>query len=409
MRKSFGAALLLLAAGPASADVADVWAVNDGEKVLRDDLANPNRKGNSAWDGKAVSLFSARNEIVSFQVIVQSGDAGARAGDVQLPALRLRGQGAALSHRKPGADVTDWRGRHIERFTQHYVEIRKRTPPGWFYNKNAAPAPMTGWVPDALVPETARPGRGGLPIDIGPSRNQGFWFDVHVPRDHPAGAYEGTLAVLEEGKKIREIPVALRVHDFTLPDENHFLAMICFDGELNPRHPNADPALFAAYHRLARRHRVEFTHAYRAPPPKDQQDRITGEAFTAAHGYAGPGEGIGYRIVPASFYGAPQKWKGESGWKEADRFMEWLAGVRKDAVTFLYLEDEPPPQRFPEIAALGNHHHANPGPGRKLPMLLTKWPHAPLEGAIDVWCTPTSHCSIEKRKEEAGKGRKWWV
>ncbi len=146
--------------------------------------------------------------------------------------------------------------------------------------------------------------------------------------------------------------------------------MICFDGGLGHRHPGADAGLTAAYHRFAKRHRVEFTHAYGAPPPRDQLERVTGEAFTASRGYAGPGEGVGYRIVPASFYGAPAKWRGEGGWKEADRFMGWLEGIRRDAVTFLYLEDEPPPRRFPEIAALGRHHHSNPGPGRRLPMLL---------------------------------------
>ena len=31
--------------------MAKVWAINDGEKVDRADLKNPNRDKNSAWDG----------------------------------------------------------------------------------------------------------------------------------------------------------------------------------------------------------------------------------------------------------------------------------------------------------------------------------------------------------------------
>ncbi len=55
------AAFLALLARPcaaAAADVADVWAVNDGEKIPRDDPANPNRGGNSVWDGRSISLFT---------------------------------------------------------------------------------------------------------------------------------------------------------------------------------------------------------------------------------------------------------------------------------------------------------------------------------------------------------------
>ena len=37
--------------GSAMASVKSVWAVNDGEKVEREDLQNPNKQTNSAWDG----------------------------------------------------------------------------------------------------------------------------------------------------------------------------------------------------------------------------------------------------------------------------------------------------------------------------------------------------------------------
>ena len=50
-----------------------VWAVNDGEKVERDDLDNPNKTANSAWDGHKIKIFGARNEIIAFQLIVEAG------------------------------------------------------------------------------------------------------------------------------------------------------------------------------------------------------------------------------------------------------------------------------------------------------------------------------------------------
>ena len=44
--------------------------MGDGEKVERDEKASPLEARNAVWDGRTVSLFGARNEIVAFQVIV---------------------------------------------------------------------------------------------------------------------------------------------------------------------------------------------------------------------------------------------------------------------------------------------------------------------------------------------------
>src|SRR5215217_6611728 len=67
---------------------ARVWAVNDGEKVERDDLANRNRASNSAWDGRRIKIFGARNEVVAFQVVVESGAEGIGELRVALPELK---------------------------------------------------------------------------------------------------------------------------------------------------------------------------------------------------------------------------------------------------------------------------------------------------------------------------------
>ena len=63
---------------PAESAVRAIWAVNDGEKVERDDRAHPARAGNSAWDRRRVRLFGARNEIVAVQVIVEADAKGHR-------------------------------------------------------------------------------------------------------------------------------------------------------------------------------------------------------------------------------------------------------------------------------------------------------------------------------------------
>jgi len=76
-RKQFLATLAAARAIPAqTAPAGSVWAVHDGEKVEKDDLQNPYKTRNSAWDGGTIKLFAGRNEVVAFQVIVEAGGAG---------------------------------------------------------------------------------------------------------------------------------------------------------------------------------------------------------------------------------------------------------------------------------------------------------------------------------------------
>ncbi len=405
------AALLVgsIATEDAVAAISEVWAVNDGEKVKREDLTNPNKTGNSAWDGQAISVFGARNEIVAFQVILEADAEGASYVDVMLEGL-THSSGEKLSYKPAPADVTDWRGREIERFTQHYLHITSGTRPGWFYNREAPLPDPTGWVPDALVPENAVRGRGGMPFDIEASVNQGVWFDIYIPKNVPAGDYTGVVKVTEGERTVRELPVTLRVYDFTLPDERNFNAMIFFSsGQLTARHGSDSGELTAAYHRLAHRHRVEFTHAYSPDAGPDMLARIDGSAFTPEHGYVGPGEGHGYRILPASFYGINQSWQGDSAWATADAFITWLDKVKPDAITFLYITDEPPRDRYPWIREVGEHLRANPGPGQRLPMFVTTGPREELAAGIDIWCTVTNRYNKERAAEQAALDKKWWV
>ena len=100
-----GLALALALAAPAArAGVARVWAVSDGEKIEQDDLAHPAKKGNSGWDGKAVRLFGAGNEVLAVQVMIESDAGGIKALSASLPELRRRGGTERIAYAPPGAD-----------------------------------------------------------------------------------------------------------------------------------------------------------------------------------------------------------------------------------------------------------------------------------------------------------------
>ena len=56
---------------PAWAAINRVWAVDDGEKIKRDDITHPlaSDPNNLVWNGTTIQLFGAKNEIVAFQLI----------------------------------------------------------------------------------------------------------------------------------------------------------------------------------------------------------------------------------------------------------------------------------------------------------------------------------------------------
>lgn len=407
------ALLILPMAGRAG--INRIWAVNDGEKIKRDDLNNPNRLENSAWDGQTISIFGARNEIVGFQVIVEAGASGAKQVDVSLDEL-VHADGSKLAWRPPTEDPTDTRDRQIERFIEHYLEIAQPSPPvplGWFYEKEAAPKDMIGWVPDALVPFNAKSDQGGGPFDIQAQHNQGIWFDIYIPKEMPAGAYKGTVRVAEGSNLLKEIPISLRVYDFTLPDQTHLPVMIFLaKGLIGPRHgaesEKAAEELIERYHRMGHRHRIELTDAYVPPGTAAELHRLGGAAFTAQHGYSGPGEGIGYRIVPASFWEVWEDWMGDKAHATADAFMIWLKKVKPDAITFLYIADEPRRGQLNRVKKVAELHRDNPGPGRGLPMFVTARPSPVLEGLIDIWATVANQVDLKQVAEQKAKGRDWW-
>jgi hypothetical protein len=156
--------VLLIGAGRVDADVRRVWAVDDGEKVERDARNHPALARNTVWDGRVARLAGARNEIVAVQVIVEADGRGVRELSARLPSLvspRDR-----ITYQPPRADPTDFVGRPIQIFAVNYMLVTASSHASWVFRRNspAAPADPTGWKPVQLVPENARPGRGGLPV-----------------------------------------------------------------------------------------------------------------------------------------------------------------------------------------------------------------------------------------------------
>jgi hypothetical protein len=141
-------------------------------------------------DGAPVHLEAAANEYVSFQVHVTT----------ESPVQRIDFDFAGLT--APGGPRLG-RG-EFEAYAQ------------WYHDLGAS----VGWVPDALVPLARLNEPVGVPwkqVAIPKQTTQGFWIDLFVPRDTPAGRYTGHLSVLCDGQATA-IPLALDIWPFAIPD-----------------------------------------------------------------------------------------------------------------------------------------------------------------------------------------------
>ena len=391
----------------ASADIQTVWAVNDGEKIERDDVSHHAKAGNSTWDGKRIRLFAARNEIVAFQVIVEADERGIAKLAASLPELRSP-SGGRIVYMPPASDPTDYIGRPIHLFSVNYMNVTSPSYASWVYRRGtpAAPSDPTGWKPVQLVPENARAGKGGFPLAVPPRQNQAIWIEIFTRRDLPAGKYVGNIKISADGSS-REVPLELEVLDFVLPDANSMHAMVYYE----PAQPelyqgqNLDPE----YHRFAHRQRVELVHAYDVERVQREMGRFTGADFTREKKYEGPGEGVGNVIVPASFYNPGKDYdERTSAWKASDVWMSFLRRVQPNAITFLYMPDEPKEPVYARILKIAENVHSNPGPGRALPILVThRWIEA-LDPAIDIWASGPRGYDIARAVSERKRGRDYW-
>ncbi len=66
------------------------------------------------------------------------------------------------------------------------------------------------WFPDPLV--------GNAPFDVKPGLAKTLWVSVDVPAGTPPGDYTGILRVAPEEKPATEVPISVKVWNFTLPE-----------------------------------------------------------------------------------------------------------------------------------------------------------------------------------------------
>ncbi len=388
----------------ARAELASVWALDDGTKIKATDLDNPLESGNGVFDANApkVSIFAARNEIVSFQVILEGG-----AGATQNVGVSLESIGPIGNSGMTGQWDSWYVGRRIELFEEHYLNITTRSHDlAWVPGSDAEPAEMTGWIPDALIPLEART------LTVPAQRNQGVWIDIFVPSETPAGIYNGTLTVKIDGQACSlptcQLPVELQVLNATLPDTPTAKTMLFFSGgdgdrDLMYSRYSDDPwgddfalaeSMRMRHWKLGRRHRITMFIGEKDAPDTYLQGRIEGTSFSSSAGYYGPGMGVGQGMYSIHTYG------GTLTPQEANTWKNWFDIHGPGVEYFLYTMDEPDSGDFDTINAIASE-------AKPVPSFVT---HEPADGLdVDIYCAGAGHYFIAQAQQATAQGKRVWT
>jgi hypothetical protein len=445
----FSMTLIILAAALIStilscsrpAGIQRIWAIDDGEKIKQEDIANhlANDPSNRVWENNTVNIFGGRNEFVAFQLIIQGDDRGASEVNVAISDL-VNGNSKIPGSETGPSDPFDYRGRNTELFTEHYLHMVKRSPPLWFFSDSARPsAYYTGWVPDCLIPFQAAAGKGGAPFPVGAGKNQAVWADILIPKDADSGTYTGNITVTVSGKQFEKIPLNLKVYDFTISDSAHIRTMFGYSPRtIAGRHKagwGSDDyyQLDLKYNQLAHRHRFDLVTSVR--DLTDMTDHfkryLTGEAYSAANGYAGPGENVGNTTFSIGYggdfpeeYGGSQKNMNKADWwKGSDAWENWFTANVPSVERNKYLFPDEPDFKGPDnakgtgsmdtIRMQSRWSHSDPGPGRNIAVLVTNKIRPDLKGYVDFWSISAEEWVLNLTPEdvasERAKGRKFGI
>ena len=271
-------------------------------------------KKNLVYDNNRVSLYAARGEYVSFQLVLTNNTSKTLKGiRIDMPAFRN--------------DDTQFPVKP-EFFLEWSVKVQT---PSTGYPKASLGA---GWYPDALIPfsniqddSALVKSRWTYPLWLPDFNNRIdnqksliVWIDQYVPfkqEEAKPGIYSTKISVTIDGKT-QEIPVDLTVWGFAIPNENKFKASLQHEGFLRSMSGKQELELY----QLFKRNRIALLDPTYDPELQVSKDgRInlnwksfderldkyfSGKAFTSEYGYEyGPGYGepIETFVLPFDVYG----------------------------------------------------------------------------------------------------------
>jgi Glycoside hydrolase 123, catalytic domain/Glycoside hydrolase 123 N-terminal domain len=370
--------VVLAAVRPAVHPSLEWWTTDSLSKTRPYDRA-PETTKNPA------QLYASRNEFESFQAIFRAEGQNIQGADVEISDLK-NPSGGQISK----ANVTIYFERYLELPQPSSIEGE------------------AGEWPDPLIPRIdryAKQKRNAFPFNLTGGRNQPIWIEVYVPPQTPPGNYQGNVAFQIGGKTEANIPLSVKVWDFTLPSTSSFPTTFGFNGvtavrqHLGKYTTDADVKRFTAlYRKAALWHRISLHGGSMVPPrfsfygtnidvdwtdyDAELSPFLDGKAILPGEPlYGAKSTAVGMR-TPPTLNTDEQKilyWKAL-----ATYFRErgWFSRL------FNYLLDEPKPENFDDVFHEAQLVHKADGQIRNL---VTAPLHKEWSGAIDIW-TPLINC-----------------
>lgn len=383
------------------------------------------------FGGLQAIVKGAKNEVVSFQVIVNSLEK-----NIQVTNMRI-------------SDLTGNLGiirkENIALFREEYVRVRQsslraKLPPG-LYTDQLIPFinPQTG-VP--IEPYNSHVGADGnevesgfhmygLPFNVWKGENQPIWVDVSIPKDAVAGKYEGTITIdvndasiingKNKGASLNKvsIPITLTVWNFTLPDGPSLRN--CFEGVQGiSRVFNVD--LNSEKYREIEMQYCKMMSANRINPPlpksllpemmEDGSLKIDPERDKALKNFIKDLHVTDFEIPMPSL-----KNRATTNREKAIRyFKDYYQYVKEngwDNRAYVYLLDEPnSKESYEMVLKLGALVHEA---ASQLRCLVTEQPYQQnpswpdIDPAVDIWCSLFSFIDRNSINEKLSHGDEVWT
>ncbi|HUT55661.1 MAG TPA: glycoside hydrolase domain-containing protein [bacterium] len=232
------------------------WTEPATHKVMQDRPPQPTR---------AVAIEAARNEYEPFQVVLR-----ADGGDLDNVHAWMSDLAGPAGARIPALNVILYRA--------YYVSVTQTS--GNSVDGDGVPGDPRepGEYVDPLIPfyDPYHPTHYavGTPFDIPQNRLQPIFGDVYVPTGVPAGDYHGTLTVTVNFTAAAQVPVTLRVWNFTLPFERRvatsyglsFGKILWYHGGSDGQYDDESLRIIRNYEEVLHRFRIDITNVIQTPP-----------------------------------------------------------------------------------------------------------------------------------------------
>ena len=383
------------------------WANDGANKITRQSTpasSNANAVANSVWKDSRIQIFGAKNEVVSFNLVLEAASQGA--SNITVTFDHLDGPGGAQITSAPasGNGVFDYSKRDIELFFVRYLKIKglsrlgyerydERHIPKRLQRPNSDGVASGSWNDrpdhDQEYPDIAVPLESVNTFNVAQGQSQSVWSDIYIPKDVPSGLYQGAVTVSEGSNISYTVPVELNVHNFALPDVPYSKTMLNLGTSdisnryLGVREPEDAKnigrlqTIRDRHFQMAHRHKIALIDnnygRVNGPdqPSEEWIPRLNGQLFSPASGYRGPGTNTGNGIFSIGTFGSAS-WQndGEAEMhKHADSWASWFSQNSSNTEFFLYLIDES--KDYGKIQSWANQLKSNERIGSKMASMAT--------------------------------------